>query len=43
MVEGVKVFDRSDPKDLLYAVGGYGASHDQPLEAHLDGERGEEQ
>jgi len=42
-VEGVKVFDRSDPKDLLYAVGGYGASHDQPLEAHLDGERGEEQ
>ena len=27
-VEGKKVFDRSDPKDHLYAVGGYGASHD---------------
>jgi imidazolonepropionase-like amidohydrolase len=28
-VDGVKVFDRADPKDRLYAVGGYGASHDQ--------------
>jgi imidazolonepropionase-like amidohydrolase len=28
-VEGRRVFDRSDPKDLLYAVGGYGAGHDQ--------------
>ena len=28
-VEGVKVFDRSDPAYRLYAVGGYGASHDQ--------------
>jgi len=28
-VEGVRVFDRSDPKDRLYAVGGYGATHDQ--------------
>ena len=27
-VEGRKVFDRSDPKDLLYAVGGYGAGND---------------
>lgn len=27
-VEGEKVFDRSDPKDRLYAVGGFGASHD---------------
>ena len=27
-VEGTKVFDRSDPEDHLYAVGGYGASHD---------------
>jgi imidazolonepropionase-like amidohydrolase len=27
-VEGAKVFDRSNPKDKLYAVGGYGASHD---------------
>lgn len=28
-VEGEKVFDRSDPKDLLHAVGGYGAGRDQ--------------
>lgn len=28
-IEGVKIFDRSDPKDYLYAVGGYGAGHDQ--------------
>jgi imidazolonepropionase-like amidohydrolase len=28
-VDGVKVFDRDNPKDRLYAVGGYGASHDQ--------------
>lgn len=28
-VDGVKVFDRSDPKDRLYAVGGWGAGHDQ--------------
>jgi imidazolonepropionase-like amidohydrolase len=28
-VEGVKVFDRNDPSDHLYAVGGYGAGHDQ--------------
>lgn len=28
-VEGKKVFDRADPKDRLYSVGGYGASHDQ--------------
>lgn len=28
-VEGVKVFDRNDPSDRLYAVGGYGAGHDQ--------------
>ena len=28
-VEGVRVFDRSDPQDRLYAVGGYGAGHDQ--------------
>lgn len=27
-VEGRKVFDRSDPKDRLYATGGDGASHD---------------
>jgi imidazolonepropionase-like amidohydrolase len=29
-IDGKKVFDRSDPKDHLYAVGGYGAGHDQP-------------
>ncbi len=28
-VEGERVFDRNDPKDRLYAVGGYGAGHDQ--------------
>ena len=27
-VEGNKVFDRSKPKDHLYAVGGAGAVHD---------------
>jgi imidazolonepropionase-like amidohydrolase len=27
-VEGKKVFDRSNPKDKLYATGGYGAVHD---------------
>ena len=29
-VEGQKVFDRSDPKDYLYAVGGYGAGNERP-------------
>lgn len=33
-VEGVKVFDRDDPKDHLFAVGGYGASKDQIM--HTD-------
>ena len=28
-VEGVKVFDRSDPNDRRFALGGYGASNDQ--------------
>ncbi len=28
-VDGIKVFDRSDPEDYLYAVGGYGAGDDQ--------------
>ena len=28
-VEGQQVFDRSDPQDRLYAVGGFGAGHDQ--------------
>ncbi len=33
-VDGVKVFDRSDPKDRLYAEGGFGASHDQDMTLH---------
>jgi len=33
-IEGKKVFDRSDPKDYLFAVGGYGASRDQHI--HCD-------
>jgi imidazolonepropionase-like amidohydrolase len=32
-VEGIKVFDREDPKDRLWATGGYGAGN--PREAHL--------
>ncbi|MBK8727115.1 MAG: amidohydrolase family protein [Holophagaceae bacterium] len=34
-VEGAKVFDRSDPKQRLYAVGGFGASHDTDDLTHL--------
>jgi imidazolonepropionase-like amidohydrolase len=38
-IEGKKVFDRSDPKDRLYATGGEGASHDQsPAWIDDDGE-----
>jgi imidazolonepropionase-like amidohydrolase len=33
-VDGVKVFDRGNEQDRLYAVGGYGASHDQSAEIH---------
>ncbi len=33
-VDGVKVFDRADAKDYLFAVGGYGASKDQVM--HCD-------
>jgi imidazolonepropionase-like amidohydrolase len=42
-VEGKKVFDRSDPKDLLHAVGGYGAGNEQvPYFCCFDGaEEGE--
>jgi imidazolonepropionase-like amidohydrolase len=32
-VEGRKVFDRDDPEDRLYAVGGYGAGRDQKAHA----------
>jgi len=33
-VEGTRVFDLANPKDRLYAVGGYGASHDQANVIH---------
>ena len=33
-VDGVRVFDRSDPQDRLYAEGGLGASHDQSSVLH---------
>jgi len=33
-VEGVRVFDRNNPQDRLYAVGGYGAGRDQAV--HYD-------
>lgn len=34
-VDGVRVFDRSNPDDQLIAVGGYGASHDQASHEHI--------
>lgn len=37
-VDGVRVFDRSNAKDRLYATGGYGASHDQGNHVHMCGE-----
>ena len=40
-VEGVRVFDRNNPQDRLYAVGGYGAGRDQQV--HLDGEEQREE
>ena len=33
-VDGIKVFDRANPRDRLYAEGGFGASHDQDLTVH---------
>lgn len=41
-VEGVKVFDRSDKQDRLYATGGYGAGYGQHLdfECYAEGEGG---
>jgi imidazolonepropionase-like amidohydrolase len=36
-VEGVRVFDRNNPQDRLYAVGGYGAGRDQDV--HIDEDR----
>ncbi len=42
-VEGKRVFDRSDPDDRLFAVGGYGASNDRDLYLCCQQEREEEQ
>ncbi len=42
-VEGKKVFDRSDPKDYIYAVGGKGATDDGDMSSHIhcfDGDLG---
>ena len=41
-VEGVRVFDRNNPRDRLYAVGGYGAGGDQSLHFDCFGHGGEE-
>jgi len=38
-VEGRKVFDRDDPEDRLYAVGGYGAGREQKAHACCTDER----
>jgi imidazolonepropionase-like amidohydrolase len=38
-VEGRKVFDRDDPEDRLFAVGGFGASRDQKAQACCTDER----
>lgn len=38
-VEGKRVFDRSDPQDRLYAVGGYGAGRDQVIHLEVEEER----
>jgi len=40
-VDGSKVFDRSNPEDYLYAVGGYGAGHDDVAinELEMEGAR----
>lgn len=40
-VEGAKVFDRSDPRDRVYAVGGYGVFRGEAVHVH-DGEEGHE-
>ena len=37
-VEGKKVFDRKDPKDLLLATGGYGASRDRTSQVDFEEE-----
>jgi imidazolonepropionase-like amidohydrolase len=42
-VEGERVFDRNDPEDRLYAVGGFGAGHDQEVYLCCQGSGGTEQ
>jgi imidazolonepropionase-like amidohydrolase len=44
-VEGKKVFDRSNPKDLVFATGGKGATDNADLSAHIscfDGDGGDQ-
>jgi cytosine/adenosine deaminase-related metal-dependent hydrolase len=38
-IEGEKVFDREDPDDRLFAVGGFGAGRDQKAHACCTDER----
>lgn len=38
-VEGVKAFDRDNPEDKLYAVGGYGVKRDSTSHIHEEEER----
>lgn len=40
-IEGARVFDRNNPQDRLYAVGGYGAGSNQ--EAHIDEDKEDDQ
>jgi imidazolonepropionase-like amidohydrolase len=42
-VEGSKVFDLANAEDRLYAVGGFGAGHDQPVRPHLCGDFDDEE
>ncbi|HEX8354421.1 MAG TPA: amidohydrolase family protein [Pyrinomonadaceae bacterium] len=41
-VDGARVFNRADPKDRLYATGGYGAGHGQHLDFDCYDHRGAE-
>jgi imidazolonepropionase-like amidohydrolase len=41
-VEGVRVFNRADPRDRLYATGGYGAGRSQQVHFHCYDHRGGE-
>lgn len=40
-VEGIKVFDRADPKDHLWAVGGFRAGHSKDLDLCCYGREGQ--